>query len=493
MNILPGQTRALHFIGIGGIGMSGIAEVLHQSGFKVQGADIAESYNTKRLQSLGIPVFIGHDIQNLSKVQAVVISTAVRPDNIELLEARRLRIPVMHRSEMLAEIMRVRLSLAVGGTHGKTTTTSLLAWLIDAAGMDPTIVNGGIINEYNTNARLGKSNWAVVEADESDGSFTRLPATIAVVTNIDPEHMEHYGDFESLYAAFRHFVRNVPFYGLGVLCVDHPTVQKLAEEIADRRIVTYGFNENADVSAQNVKFNFDGVVFDVVIKPDYLEKQRELENYVGENVTALPAILKDIYLPMMGKHNVQNALAVVAIAQELGISDAVLRHAFKTFKGIKRRFTQVGSVHGVRIIDDYAHHPAEIRAVISSAKQAAKGKIYAVVQPHRYSRLKDLFEDFVNCFDGCEQVLVAPVYTAGETPNGVTGEDLANSIAEKGILVRYFEYPSSLAGLLTPFLEPGDMILCMGAGSITTWAVDLVHDLEQTFQLALKAVNENIL
>lgn len=492
MNILPGQTRPLHFIGIGGIGMSGIAEVLHQSGFQVQGADIAESYNTKRLQSIGIPVFIGHDIKNLINVQAVVVSTAVKPDNIELIEASRLRIPIMHRSEMLAEIMRSRLSLAVGGTHGKTTTTSLLAWLIDAAGMDPTVVNGGIINEYNTNARLGKSNWAVVEADESDGSFTRLPATIAVVTNIDPEHMEHYGDFESLYAAFRHFVRNVPFYGLGVLCTDHPIVQELAQEIRDRRIVTYGFNENADVSAQNVRFDAEGVTFDIFIKPDYLEKQRVLSNYAGENITTFPTTLKDIHLPMMGRHNVQNALAVAAIAQELGISDTVLRHAFKTFKGVKRRFTQVGNIHGVRVIDDYAHHPAEIRAVISSAKQAVKGKIHAVVQPHRYSRLKDLFEDFTTCFEGCEQVLVSPVYAAGETPNGVTGEDLANGIAQKGVLARYFEYPSSLAGLLIPFLEQGDIVLCMGAGNITTWAHELMQDLEHNFHPGLKAANEKV-
>lgn len=493
MNILPAQTRPLHFIGIGGIGMSGIAEVLHHSGFQVQGTDIAESYNTKRLQSLGIPIFIGHDIKNLSNVQAVVVSTAVKPDNIELIEARRLRIPVMHRSEMLAEIMRSRLSLAVGGTHGKTTTTSLLAWLIDAAGMDPTVVNGGIINEYNTNARLGKSNWAVIEADESDGSFTRLPATIAVVTNIDPEHMEHYGNFESLYAAFRHFVRNVPFYGLGVLCADHPVVRELGLEINDRRIVTYGFDENADVSAQNVKFNSNGVVFDVILKPDYLEKQRILTSYIGGNVTTLPAVLKDVQLPMMGRHNVQNALGVIAIAQELGISDAVLRHAFKTFKGVNRRFTQVGNIHGVRIIDDYAHHPAEIRAVISSARQATKGKIYAVVQPHRFSRLKELFEDFTNCFEGCEQVLVSPVYAAGEEPNGITGEDLANCLAAKGVYVRYFEHPSSLVNLLTPFLESGDVVICMGAGSITAWAHELAKDLEKTFYPALKAVNENML
>ena len=490
MNILPGQTRALHFIGIGGIGMSGIAEVLHQSGFQVQGSDIAESYNTKRLQSLGVKIFIGHDASNIADVQAVVVSTAVKDDNPELVGARHLRIPVIHRSEMLAEIMRSRLSLAVGGTHGKTTTTSLMAWLLDASGMDPTVVNGGIINEYNTNARLGKSNWAVVEADESDGSFTRLPATIAVVTNIDPEHMEHYGNFEALLNAFRHFVRNIPFYGLGVLCSDHPVVKSLAEEISDRRIVTYGFDENADVSAQNVRYQEDGVIFDIVLRSCYLKKQRTMASNVGGNVTTLPAILKDVYLPMMGSHNVQNALAVVAVAQELGIADAVLRHAFKTFKGVKRRFTQAGNVHGIRIIDDYAHHPAEIRAAIASARQAVKGKIYAVVQPHRYSRLKDLFEDFVQCFDGCAQVFVSPVYSAGEVPNGVTGKDLAISIANEGLTVSYFENPSELPELLKPLLQPGDMIICMGAGSITTWAHELANALEEDFlPFSLKAAN----
>lgn len=492
MNILPGQVRALHFIGIGGIGMSGIAEVLHKSGFQVQGTDITESYNTKRLQSLGIPIFIGHDIKNLARVQAVVLSSAVKPDNVELVEARRLRIPVMHRSEILAEIMRSRLSLAVSGTHGKTTTTSLLAWVVDAAGMDPTVVNGGIINDYNTNARLGKSNWAVVEADESDGSFTRLPATIAVVTNIDPEHLEHYGNVESLYASFRHFVRNVPFYGAGVLCIDHPTVRKLAEEISERRIVTYGFDLNADVSAQNIRYCAEGVTFDISLKAGYLERQRELASYDGDNVKTLPAVLKDVFLPMVGQHNVQNALAVVAIAQEIGISDAVIRHAFKTFKGVKRRFTQVGLVHGVRIIDDYAHHPAEIKAVISAAKQATKGKIYAVVQPHRFSRLKDLFEDFVQCFNGCEQILVAPVYAAGEMPNGVTSEDLVNRIVkDTNMYARSFEYPSSLVGMLTPFLEPGDIVICMGAGNITAWAHELAQELEKDFHPVLKAVNVN--
>ena len=489
MNILPGQTRALHFIGIGGIGMSGIAEVLHQSHYQVQGSDIAESYNTKRLQALGIKTFIGHDANHVADVQAVVISTAVKDDNPELVEARRLRIPVMHRSEMLAEIMRSRLSLAVGGTHGKTTTTSLMAWLLDAAGMDPTVVNGGIINEYNTNARLGKSNWAVVEADESDGSFTRLPATIAVVTNIDPEHMEHYGTFEALLGAFRHFVRNIPFYGLGVLCSDHPVVKLLAEEISDRRIVTYGFDEMADVSAQNVRYDADGVTFDVVLRSCYLKKQRTMASCIDGNVTSLPAILKDVHLPMMGRHNVQNALAVIAVAQELGVADAVLRHAFKTFKGVKRRFTQAGSVHGIRIIDDYAHHPAEIKAAIASARQAVKGKIYAIAQPHRYSRLKDLFEEFSNCFEGCDQVLVSPVYSAGEAPNGVTGKDLADSIAKTGLFVKYFEHQSELPGLLMPFLQPGDMVICMGAGSITVWAYELSKALEESFLPSLKVAN----
>lgn len=487
MNIIPQKNLALHFIGIGGIGMSGIAEVLHQSGFKVQGSDINDSYNTKRLENLGIEVFIGHSIENLLNVQAVVVSTDIRPDNIELVAAISNRIPVMHRADMLAEIMRHRLSIAISGTHGKTTTTSIMAWLLDMAGLDPTIVNGGIINEYNTNARLGNSDWAVVEADESDGSFTRLPATVAVVTNIDAEHMSHYVTFEKLKDSFASFVRNTPFYGAGIMCIDHPVVKELSQTITDRRIVTYGFDESSDVCAKNIRLENDGVVFDVHVCSNYLQKFRTLiPSDTGKNVVTLPAVLKDIKLPMMGRHNIQNALAAITVSQELGLSHKIVRQALLTFKGVKRRFTQVGSVNGVKIIDDYAHHPAEIKAVIASAKQATKGKIYAVVQPHRYSRVKDLFNDFVECFVGCEKVFVSPIYTAGESPNGVIAEDLVNAISKQQ-KAEYFIDTEKLFEILEGQTRNEDIILFMGAGNITQWAYEYVNTLESHSPFATDA------
>lgn len=490
MNIVPRQMRAIHFIGIGGIGMSGIAEVLHHSGFKVQGSDVGESYNTKRLQNLGIKIYIGHAAENVENVQAIVVSTAIKADNPELKAAIANRIPVMHRADMLAEIMRNRLSVAISGTHGKTTTTSLMAWLLDAAGFDPTVVNGGIINEYNTNARLGKSNWAVVEADESDGSFTRLPATLAVVTNIDAEHMEHYGSFENLKAAFTNFIKNVPFYGSGVLCIDHPVVKELYQTITDRHVITYGFDESADVRATNVRLESDGVVFDLNLRQDYLNRQRSLlANAANKSVANLPSVIKDVKLPMMGRHNIQNALSVVAVAQELGVSDVVLKHALSTFKGVKRRFTQIGNVGGVRVIDDYAHHPAEISAVVASARQATQGKIYAVVQPHRYSRLKDLFNDFLQCFDGCLEVFISPVYSAGELPNGVTSEQLIDALNEYGVNAKHFDDVNIMGDELIAKAHSGDIILFMGAGSITQWAQDFVTQFEGNLVHKNKAVN----
>lgn len=490
MNIIPRQMRAIHFIGIGGIGMSGIAEVLHHSGFKVQGSDVGESYNTKRLQNLGIKIFIGHKSENVENVQAVVVSTAIKPDNPELKAAILRRIPVMHRADMLAEIMRNRLSVAISGTHGKTTTTSLMAWLLDAAGFDPTVVNGGIINEYNTNARLGQSNWAVVEADESDGSFTRLPATIAVVTNIDPEHMEHYGNFENLKAAFANFVKNVPFYGSGVLCIDHPVVKELYESTTDRHIITYGFDESADVRATNVRLESDGVVFDLHLRQEYLMRHRSLlTNAANKGVITLPSVIENVKLPMMGRHNIQNALSVVAVAQELGVSDVVLKHALSTFKGVKRRFTQVGNVAGVSVIDDYAHHPAEIAAVLASARQATKGKIYAVVQPHRYSRLKDLFAEFSQCFNGCAEVLVSPVYSAGEQPNGTTSEQLVGALLGGGVNAKHFTDVGIMGDELIAKVHAGDIILFMGAGNITQWAQDFVAQFEGNLVHKNKVVN----
>lgn len=489
MKIIPRQMRAIHFIGIGGIGMSGIAEVLHHSGFKVQGSDVGESYNTKRLQNLGIKVFIGHSSENVENVQAIVVSTAITQDNPELKAAISKRIPIMHRADMLAEIMRNRLSVAISGTHGKTTTTSLMAWLLDAAGFDPTVVNGGIINEYNTNARLGKSNWAVVEADESDGSFTKLPATIAVVTNIDPEHMEHYGTFENLKQAFANFIKSVPFYGSGVLCIDHPTVKQLYQSITDRHIITYGFDESADVCATNVRLESDGVIFDLNLSQDYLNRHRSLTaNAANKILATLPSVIKDVKLPMMGRHNIKNALAVAAVAQELGVSDVVLKHALGAFKGVKRRFTQIANIGGVRIIDDYAHHPAEITAVIASARQATSGKIYAVVQPHRYSRLKDLFTDFVSCFAGCAEIFVSPVYAAGEMPNGITSEQLVGGLVTQGMHAEYFSDTHLIGNELIAKVNHGDIILFMGAGNITQWAQDFAMQFESNFFQKNKAV-----
>ncbi len=482
--------RAIHFIGIGGIGMSGIAEVLHHSGFKVQGSDVGESYNTKRLQNLGIKIYIGHKSGNVENVQAIVVSTAIKKDNPELKAAILNRIPLMHRADMLAEIMRNRLSVAISGTHGKTTTTSLMAWLLDAAAFDPTVVNGGIINEYNTNARLGKSNWAVVEADESDGSFTRLPATIAVVTNIDPEHMEHYGSFENLKQSFTNFIKNVPFYGSGVLCIDHPTVKELYQTITDRHIITYGFDESADICATNVRLESDGVIFDLKLRQDYLDRQRSLTaNAANKTAATLPSVIKDVKLPMMGKHNIQNALSVVAVAQELGISDVVLKHALGTFKGVKRRFTQIANIGGVRVIDDYAHHPAEIASVIASARQATSGKIYAVVQPHRYSRLKDLFNDFVTCFNGCAEIFVSPVYSAGETSNGTNAEQLVHGLIANRMQAKHFEDVILMGDELIAKVTQDDIILFMGAGNITQWAQDFVVQFESKLFEKHKAVN----
>ncbi len=472
MHIPAFKVQHLHFIGIGGIGMSGIAEILHNLGYRVKGSDIADNYNTQRLQAAGIEIIVGHRPENIQGAQVVVVSSAVRADNPEVLAARKIGIPVIQRAEMLAELMRLKKSIAISGTHGKTTTTSMAAALLDAAGIDPTVINGGIINAYNTNARLGTGEWAVVEADESDGSFTKLPATIAVVTNIDPEHMEFYGTVDVLNQAFLKFISNIPFYGLAVLCADHPAVMTLLPRINDRRFVTYGFSETAMVRAVNLRQTAKGTTFDVeMARP--LPLQAALQN-TNKTVAPLPRKIKDLFLPMVGRHNVQNALSVIAIADELGLDEAVIRKAFDTFKGVKRRFTHTGTVNGVTIIDDYAHHPVEIKTVIEAAKQAAQGRIWVVMQPHRYSRLHHLFEDFSQCFEGAHQVMLAPVYSANEDPiPGATSEHLAEALQKNNISTTLFYNPEELAPLLQTVLLPGDMVLCLGAGNITQWAAAL--------------------
>lgn len=456
MKAMGTEMGTIHFVGIGGIGMSGIAEVMHQLGYKVQGSDIAENYVVEGLRKAGIPVMIGHDPDNLGDAEVIVCSTAIKPDNPEIAAAIERRLPRVRRAEMLAELMRMQSTVAVAGTHGKTTTTSMIACMLDAGGMDPTVINGGIINGYGSNARLGKSDWMVVEADESDGSFLRLDGTIAVVTNIDPEHLDHYGSFERAKDAFVEFVENVPFYGLAVMNVDHPEVQNVLGRIRDRRVVTYGFSALADLRAENLRAEDGGSRFDAVV-----HGRDGIKRSIG-----------DIFLPMPGKHNVSNALAAIAVGIELGMDDAAIAKGFAKFGGVKRRFSKVGEIEGATVIDDYAHHPVEIRAVLSAARESAEGRVIAVVQPHRYTRLRDLMEDFQSAFNDADIVYVAPVYPAGEEPiEGVNAQALAEGLRHHGHrMVKPVDNAADLAGNLRDIAAKGDIIVCMGAGDITKWA-----------------------
>ncbi|HEX9770501.1 MAG TPA: UDP-N-acetylmuramate--L-alanine ligase [Kiloniellales bacterium] len=465
MMVLPFDIGTLHFIGIGGIGMSGIAEILHNLGYRVQGSDAADNANVQRLRKMGIEVQIGQRPENLGEARVAVVSSAIKATNPELAAARERLIPVVRRAEMLGELMRLKWSVAVGGTHGKTTTTSLIAAVLEAADYDPTVINGGIINAYGTNARLGDGDWMVVEADESDGSFVKLPATVAVVTNIDPEHMEFYGSEEALHAAFEAFVENIPFYGFAVLCLDHPVVQSLIGRIEDRRIVTYGFSPQADVRAVNVSVERAGARFDVEITG-----RRGAANRTVEGLT----------LPMVGRHNVQNAVAAAAVANEMGIDDEVLKVALAHFSGVKRRFTKAGETGGITVIDDYAHHPVEIAAVLQAARQATDGKVIAVVQPHRYTRLFDLFDGFCTCFNDADRVVVADVYAAGETPiAGADRDSLVSGLRSRGHRhVTALADPAELAGIIADMAEAGDLVVCLGAGSITAWANALPDELK---------------
>ena len=459
MKALGTDIGTIHFIGIGGIGMSGIAEVMHQLGYKVRGSDVAENYVVEKLRKKGIRVAIGHRPENLGDAAVVVCSSAIKPDNPEILAAIEKRLPRVRRAEMLAELMRMQKTIAVAGTHGKTTTTSMIACLLDAGGIDPTVINGGIINRYGSNARLGKSDWMVVEADESDGSFLRLDGTIAVVTNIDPEHLEHYGNFERTKDAFVEFVENVPFYGLAVMCIDHPEVQNLIGRIRDRRVVTYGFSALADLRADNVVTANGGATFDAMIHGRDGERR----------------VIEGIRLPMPGRHNVLNALAAIAVGLELGMDDQTIAQGFDKFDGVKRRFTRVGEVDGAVIIDDYAHHPVEIRAALSAARESAQERVIAVVQPHRFTRLRDLMADFENAFNDADIVFVAPVYPAGEEPiEGVDAAALVEGLRVHGHrMVKAVASQAELAAALRDIAADGDMILCMGAGDITKWAAGL--------------------
>ena len=466
MRGLPLDIGTVHFIGIGGIGMSGIAEVMHNLGYAVQGSDLADSANVRRLRELGIQVSIGHRPENLREATVVVVSSAVKPDNPELVAARERFIPVVRRAEMLGEMMRLKWAIAIGGTHGKTTTTSMIATLLETAEYDPTVINGGIINAYGTNARLGGGEWMVVEADESDGTFVKLPATIAVVTNIDPEHLDHYKTFDAVRAAFVAFVENIPFYGFAVLCIDHPEVQALLGRVTDRKLVTYGFSPQADVRAVNMRYSPDGALYDVVLT----------DRQTGDRQT-----IANLKLPMMGQHNVQNSLVMVAVAREMGIDEPMLRRAMAGFRGVKRRFTKTGEALGLTVVDDYGHHPVEIAATLKAARQASRGRVVAVVQPHRFTRLRDLFEEFCTCFNEADTVIVAPVYPAGEAPiEGVDRDALVDGLRRHGHRHALpLEQPEELAGLIASVAVPGDLVVCLGAGSITQWAQALPAELAQ--------------
>ncbi len=468
MRQLPLSIGTIHFVGIGGIGMSGIAEILHNLGYSVQGSDQADSANVKRLRDLGIPVMVGHRAENLGESQVVVVSSAVKSENPEVAAARARLLPVVRRAEMLGELMRLKWAVAIGGTHGKTTTTSLVAQLLDTAGFDPTVINGGIINAYGTNARLGAGDWMVVEADESDGTFVKLPATICIVTNMDPEHLDFYGSVEAMNRAFEDYVHNIPFYGFAVLCIDHPVVQAMIPRLSERRIVTYGMSPQAEVRAINIELAPDGATYDVVVA----SRQGDGEHTIG-----------GLKLPMLGAHNVQNSLAAIAVAKEMGIDDDTIRRGLAAFSGVKRRFTLTGQANGVTVVDDYGHHPVEIAAVLKGARATARGKVIAVVQPHRFSRLASLFEDFCTCFNDADQVIVAEVYPAGEQPiPGISRDTLVEGLRARGHRhVTPLGDPADLARIVVGLAEPGDLVVCLGAGNITAWAHALPDELARLY------------
>jgi UDP-N-acetylmuramate--alanine ligase len=461
---LPRDIGPVHFVGIGGIGMSGIAEVLVNLGHTVQGSDAVDGANVKRLRDKGVKIAIGHAAENLAGARVVVISSAIKPDNPELVAARAQRLPVVRRAEMLAELMRLKSCIAIAGTHGKTTTTSMVAALLDAAGFDPTVINGGIINAYGTNARLGAGDWMVVEADESDGSFLKLPADIAVVTNVDPEHLDYFKTYDAVQDAFRAFVENVPFYGFSVMCTDHPVVQSLVGRIEDHRIVTYGENPQADVRLVDVSHAGGTSLFSIVLRERAGQAAHEIKN---------------IALPMPGRHNALNSTAAVAVAHELGIADDVIRGALAKFGGVRRRFTRTGIWNGVAIIDDYGHHPVEIAAVLRAARESTRGQVIAVVQPHRFTRLAALFEQFCTCFNDADVVIVAHVYPAGEAPiPGIDSDALVAGLRTHGHRqVIALGGPDKLAPLIAGMAKPGDYVVCLGAGSITQWAYALPGEL----------------
>ncbi|MBK3659872.1 UDP-N-acetylmuramate--L-alanine ligase [Bradyrhizobium diazoefficiens] len=462
---LPREIGPIHFVGIGGIGMSGIAEVLVNLGYAVQGSDASDNYNLDRLRKKGAKVSVGHKAENVDGADVVVVSSAIKRDNPELMAARERRIPVVRRAEMLAELMRLKSCVAIAGTHGKTTTTTMVATLLDAGGLDPTVINGGIINAYGSNARLGAGDWMVVEADESDGTFLKLPTEVAIVTNVDPEHLDHFKTFEAVQDAFRHFVENLPFYGFAVMCIDHPVVQTLVGKIEDRRIITYGENPQADVRFVDLTPMGGGSKFKVAFR---------------DRKTGALHEIADLMLPMPGRHNASNATAAIAVARELGVSDDAIRKAIAGFGGVKRRFTKTGEWNGITVIDDYGHHPVEIAAVLKAARESTNGKIVAVVQPHRYTRLQSLFEEFCTCFNDADAVVVADVYAAGEAPiDGIDRDHFVAGLRAHGHReVIPLPAAAELAGIVKGLANSGDLVVCLGAGNITQWAYALPDQLK---------------
>ncbi|MCK1387825.1 UDP-N-acetylmuramate--L-alanine ligase [Bradyrhizobium sp. 21] len=462
---LPREIGPIHFVGIGGIGMSGIAEVLLNLGYAVQGSDASDNYNLDRLRKNGARVSVGHKAENVDGAEVVVVSTAIKRDNPELMAARERRIPVVRRAEMLAELMRLKSCVAIAGTHGKTTTTTMVATLLDSGGLDPTVINGGIINAYASNARLGAGDWMVVEADESDGTFLKLPTEVAIVTNVDPEHLDHFKTFEAVQDAFRNFVENLPFYGFAVMCTDHPVVQTIVGKIEDRRIITYGENPQADVRLLDLTPMGGGSKFKVAFRDRKTGRAQEIA---------------DLMLPMPGRHNASNATAAIAVARELGVSDEAIRKAIAGFGGVKRRFTKTGDWNGITVIDDYGHHPVEIAAVLKAARESTNGKVVAVVQPHRYTRLQSLFEEFCTCFNDADAVVVAEIYAAGETPiEGIDRDHFVAGLRAHGHReVIPLPAAPALAGIVKGLAKSGDLVVCLGAGNITQWAYALPGELK---------------
>ncbi len=457
MNSFDKKFGLLHFIGIGGIGMSGIAEVLVNLGYKVSGSDLVENQNVSRLKNLGVNIFIGHKKNNVDEAAMVVVSSAINSNNEEILEAKRRRLPIVKRAEMLAELMRFKKSISVAGTHGKTTTTSLMAAILETADLDPTVINGGIINSYKSNAKIGSSDWMVVEADESDGSFIKLPTTNIIITNIDAEHLDYYGNFRALKEAFKQCINNIPFYGMAIVCLDNPTIQSILSEIEDKRIITYGISPQADYRAQNIRSKDGRTFFTLEISPKVYSPTKNIDGLISN----IPGI-----------HNVQNVLAVCAMAIEMGIKTEVVKKALENFEGVNRRFSFLSSYRGIKIYDDYGHHPVEIRATLSAAREVSKNKVVAIVQPHRYSRLKMLFADFTTAFNDADTVFVTNIYSAGEKEDKeLTKEHLISALIAAGHKdVRKYEDLEQLKFFLEKKLNEGDIVIFLGAGDITQYA-----------------------